>query len=184
MSQNLLIEAIPEKTAIGYQNKIYDDYNKIIYQIHNPSDPIKTIQQLQQEIKKFRTQINVVTSREIQRLKKEWLTKAKKHDRFMLISEKTNLEPTAMKTIALELRREHRELITVVGRSEKNNVLLCIAVSDDLVSHGVNACKILKKLYHYINGKGVGKKFFAMAKGNNSTGLNEAIKLVESLIFN
>ncbi|YBU88776.1 MAG: alanine--tRNA ligase [Candidatus Walczuchella monophlebidarum] len=176
------IEAITEKTAIVYLNKIYDDYNQIIYQIHNPYDPIKTIQQLQQEIKKLRTQINVVTSREIQRLKKEWLTKAKKHDRFMLISEKTNLEPTAMKTIALELRREHRELITVVGRSEKNNVLLCIAVSDDLVDHGVNACQILQKLSPDLNGGG--HKFFAMAKGNNSTGLNEAIKLVESLIFN
>lgn len=166
------IEAITSKFAIKYLNKIQEDYQKIL-----ESYPIK-IQLMQQDNKICLSKIEALRLKEIQRLKKDWLVKAKYHNHYIIICEKTYLDFRGLKTIALELRRQNTEIIIIIGSVLE--ALICVAISDKLIdTYGMNACKIIKKLATTIHCENddKGKKILAMAKVKNVT---DALKLVHS----
>lgn len=176
------IEALTSKAALTYLKEANENYQAILSEMHHPADPLKALHKLQQENKSLRAQIELFTAKEIQHLKKEWWTKAQKRPAFDLICEKTHLSVSSIKTISLELRREHKRLILLIAHAEKNEATLHVAVSDALVDEGVDASYIIQKLLPYIKGKGGGQKFFAMGKGSAPEGLAEAFKRVNDFI--
>lgn len=133
------IEAITSKFAIKYLNKY--------------SDSIKSIQLMQQDNKIYLSKIESLRLKEIQRLKKDWLFKAKYHNQYILICENTNLDFRGLKSIALELRKQNTEIIIIISSILES--LICVAISDNLIKiYGMNACKIIKRIattIHYEN---------------------------------
>jgi len=149
------IKAITSKFAIKYLNKIQEDYQIIIEEMNRYSYPIKYIQLMQQENKIYQSKIEALKLKEIQRLKTDWLAKAKNYNHYILIFEKTNLDIRGLKTIVLELRRQNIPIIIIIGSVLES--LICVAISDKLIDiYGMNASKILKKIamtYHCENDK-------------------------------
>lgn len=176
------IEAISSKKALTYLSNNNNNYQKILAQMHHPSDPLGAFKQLQKENKKLQLQIDSLMAKEIRYLKKQWWDRAQKHNLFTLICEKTDLPPSSMKSISMELRRESKELISLIARAEKNEVILCVAVSDDLIDKGVDAGFIIQNLIPYIQGKGGGQKFFAMGKGVGSEGIGKVFEILPNFI--
>jgi len=173
------IEAITSKFAIKLLNKIQEDYQIIIEEMTRPSYPIKYFQIMRQENKTYLSKIEVLRLKEIQRIKTDWLFKAKYQNHYILICEKTTLDLSELKIIALELRLQKTEIIIII--CSVSDEFICVAISNKLIDlYGMNAFKILKKISPSIPCEN-DNKGLSMSKVKNIRGLTEALKLVQSL---
>lgn len=172
------IEAITSKLAIKYLNNIQEDYQIIIEEMNRCFFPIKYLQYMQQENKSYQYNIEALRLKEIQRVKTDCLLKAKYHNHYIIICEKTNLDLRGIKTIALELRRQKTEIIIII--ISVLEALICVAISDKLIDlYDMNAFKIIKKVAPTIYCEKA-KKIVAIAKVKNIRGLIEGLKFVSS----
>ncbi|WP_071147120.1 alanine--tRNA ligase [Bacteroides ihuae] len=88
----------------------------------------------------------------------------------------------AIKNIAFQLRGEITEnLFFVAGSIENQKPLLTVMLSDNLVTGGMNAGKLVKEAAKLIQGGGGGQAHFATAGGKNTDGLNAAVEKVIEL---
>ncbi len=172
------IEAITSKFAIKFFNKIKEDYQIIIEGNNRSSNPIKSIQNMKQETKLFLSKIEVLRLKELQRLKRDWLLKAKHHNNYILICENTSLDLRELKIIIKELRLQKRELLIIV--SSGFDEFICVAISDKLIDiYGISAFKILKKVSTTIHCEN-DNKGLSMAIVKNKRGFLEALKLLHN----
>ncbi|MDR0983370.1 MAG: alanine--tRNA ligase [Culturomica sp.] len=89
-----------------------------------------------------------------------------------------------VKDIAFQLRGEYEKLIFAVGGSANGKPHLTVMITNPLVQeYGLDAGKIVKTAATEIKGGGGGQAFFATAGGANSEGLNKAIEVIKTLIF-
>jgi alanyl-tRNA synthetase len=72
--------------------------------------------------------------------------------------------------------------IVVLGIIGANRPFITVTVTDDLVAKGYNAGDIIKQVSRIIGGGGGGKANFAQAGGKDKDKLDEALRLVKSLI--
>jgi len=72
--------------------------------------------------------------------------------------------------------------IVVLGMVGANRPFIAVTVTDDLVAKGYNAGEIIKQVSRIIGGGGGGKANFAQAGGKDKDKLDEALRLVKSLI--
>lgn len=165
------IEAITAKFAIKYLNKIQDEYQIIIKEMNSNSTTIKNMHLLQSKNKN----IEILRLKEIQRIKTNFLLKAFYNNYYILICEKTNLDLRGIKIIALELRRQKTEIIIII--SSILDSLICVSISNKLIdTYGMNASKILKKIFTIINSEKNNKEL-AIVKGINKP-LTDTLKKV------
>ncbi|XOD67826.1 MAG: alanine--tRNA ligase [Flavobacteriales bacterium Tduv] len=177
------IEAITSKEAIDYLNLIHYRYNAILNELNYPVIPIEAIQNMKEEIKDLKGRIKKITVQQAQVLKKSWHADAQRTPLASLIREKTDLDLNVIKTVAMELRKEIYDLFLLIGWSDGDQAALCVAISDNLISEqGMNASVVIQELAPYISGKGGGQKFFAMAKGSDPSGIDAALRQVESYV--
>jgi alanyl-tRNA synthetase len=167
------IEAITSKFTIKYLNKIQNDYQIIIKEMNSNSNPIKYMQLMQHKNKISLYKIEVSRLKEIQRIKTDWLLKANYKNYYILIYERTNLDFKGLKTIALELRKQNTEIIIIIGNILTS--LICVAISNKLIDlYGMNACKILKKIFTTIHNENANKEL-AIAKVKNIRWFTETL---------
>ncbi|AGC67001.1 alanyl-tRNA synthetase [Candidatus Uzinura diaspidicola str. ASNER] len=172
------IEAITSKFAIKFLNKTQESYQIIIEEMNRSSNPIKSIQIMRQDNKIYLSKIEALILKEIQRLKTAWVLKAKYHNHYILICEKTSLDVRGLKTIALALRIQNTEIIIIIG--SVFDEFICVAISDKLIDiYGVSAFKILKKVSTMIHCEN-DNKGLSMTKVKTISKLTEALKLVHS----
>lgn len=172
------IEAITSKVAIKYLNNIQDYYQIIFEEMNRCCLPIKLLQTMQQNNKYYQSKIEAMRLKEIQRIKNNCLLKAKSHNHYILICEKTNLDIKELKTIALALRKQNTEIIIII--ISVLEALICVAISDKLIDiYDMNAFKILKKVANTIYCVNE-NKVVAIAKVKNILVLTEGLKLVYS----
>jgi alanyl-tRNA synthetase len=72
--------------------------------------------------------------------------------------------------------------VVVLGTVVDNRPLFLAAVTQDLVAKGYNAGDIVKQVARVAGGGGGGKPTLAQAGGKDKSKLDEALKLVKSLI--
>jgi alanyl-tRNA synthetase len=72
--------------------------------------------------------------------------------------------------------------IVVLGMVGANRPFITVTVTDDLVAKGYNAGDMIKQVSGTIGGGGGGKANFAQAGGKDKNKLDEALRLVKSLI--
>lgn len=170
------IEAITSKLAIKLLNKIQEDYQSIIEEMNKTYFSIKYIQIMLKENKTSLSNIEVLRLKEIQRLKKDWLLKAKYQKNYILVCENTSIDFKVLQILALALRLQNTEIIIIIG--SVFDEFICIAISDKLIDiYGMNAFKILNKLSTTIHCEN-GNKGLSMSKVKNIPLLTEALKLV------
>jgi alanyl-tRNA synthetase len=80
------------------------------------------------------------------------------------------------------LRDQLKSAIVVLGTVYEDRPLFLTAVTADLVARGYNAGEIVKKIAKVAGGGGGGKATLAQAGGQYKEKLDEALKLVKSLI--
>ncbi|WGH26239.1 MAG: alanine--tRNA ligase [Candidatus Bostrichicola ureolyticus] len=166
------IEAITSINAIKYLKDIYKKYNIIINNLKNPIDPIKAINNIKNNNKILKLKLKNIEKKQLNILKNEWISRAEKTTSHTIILEKTDLDFNLIKTITLELRKDIFNLCIIIFNIFKNEIILCTALSDNIIKNGIDARLIINLFDNYILGKCVGHNFFAMIKGKLLKSIN------------
>jgi alanyl-tRNA synthetase len=80
------------------------------------------------------------------------------------------------------LRERLKSAVVVLGTVYEDKPAFLAAVTPDLVAKGYNAGDIIKQVSKVAGGGGGGKANFAQAGGKDKNKLDEALRLVKSLI--
>ncbi|TET16479.1 MAG: hypothetical protein E3J75_05295, partial [Dehalococcoidia bacterium] len=88
----------------------------------------------------------------------------------------------ALREMSDLLREQLKSVVVVLGTIYDNKPVFLAAVTPDLVARGYNAGEIVKQVARVTGGSGGGKAQFAQAGGKYKGKLDEALRLVKSLI--
>jgi len=87
-----------------------------------------------------------------------------------------------LREISDQLREQLKSVVIVLGTIHNRKPLFLAAVTPDLVAKGYNAGEIVNKAAEVAGGRGGGKARFAQAGGRYQDKLDEALRLVKSLV--
>jgi alanyl-tRNA synthetase len=100
----------------------------------------------------------------------------------ILYSRVSSGKPQFMREMADYIRDKQKSVVVVLGAVDEERPVFVAAVTPDLVAKGYNAGDIIKQVSKVAGGGGGGKANFAQAGGKDKNKLDEALRLVRSLI--
>ncbi|MBT8319874.1 MAG: alanine--tRNA ligase, partial [Gramella sp.] len=177
------IEAITGEEAMKYFEKQTDILEEIKSGLKNANDPVKAINNLQEENNALKKQVESLLKDKAKNLKTELKQEVKNVDGVNFLSKKVDLDAAGIKDLAFQLGEEIDDLFLLFGTEQNGKALLSCYISKGLVKErDLNAGQIVRELGKYIQGGGGGQPFFATAGGKKPEGLNEALQKAESFI--
>jgi len=93
-----------------------------------------------------------------------------------------NTDAEALKVLADELLNRLHTGVVVLGSSYEGKASIAVKVSDDLLSRGLHAGKIVGQAAKEVGGGGGGRPNFAQAGGRNPEKLSDALAVANTLI--
>ena len=88
----------------------------------------------------------------------------------------------ALRETSDHLREQLKSVVIVLGTIYNHKPLFLAAVTPDLVAQGYHAGEIVNRVAEVAGGRGGGKARFAQAGGKYQDKLDEALRLVKSLV--
>ena len=177
------IEAITGEEAMKYFEKQTEILDKIKSGLKNANDPVKAINNLQEENIDLKKQVESLLKDKAKNLKTELKHEVKSVDGINFLSKKVDLDAAGIKDLAFQLGEEIDDLFLLFGTEQNGKALLSCYISKGLVGQrDLNAGQIVRELGKYIQGGGGGQPFFATAGGKKPEGLNEALQKAEGFI--
>ena len=177
------IEAITNNEVKEYFINKDKELNKIKKSLKNPSDTLKTIENIHNENIKLKKEIEHLLKEKAGSLKDELIKNAEDINGINFISTKVELDAATIKNLAFEIANKVDNLFFIAGSKLNNKAILTVYISKNLVSEKeLDAGKIVKELGKYIQGGGGGQPFFATAGGKNPDGIKEALNKAKELL--
>ena len=169
------VEAVTGTKAFNELNDAYVQLNELRSTLKT-KDPLKTVHQLQSQIKELQQKIEGFNAKAAVGLKDELLTKAVDKGDFKLITERISLEDaSAVKNLCFDLKKESG-LVALLAVQSDGKPGLHLVVSQDLVeSKGWKAGELIRPLAAKIKGGGGGQPTYASAGGSDASGLEGAL---------
>ncbi|WP_026933477.1 alanine--tRNA ligase [Christiangramia echinicola] len=177
------IEAISGEAAMEYFEEQTNILEEIKSGLKNANDPVKAINNLQDENIALKRQVESLLKDKAKNLKSELKQEVKNVSGINFLSKRVDLDAAGIKDLAFQLGEEIDDLFLLFGTEQNGKALLSCYISKDLVKEkDLNAGQIVRELGKYIQGGGGGQPFFATAGGKKPDGLNEALQKAESFI--
>ena len=173
-------EALKEKL-------LYEDdvLQQILAALKNPENPLKTIEQMQGEIKKLRKENEHLRREKAAMLFQNIGEKAKEINGVKFIAEKVELGPAEIKNLIFSNfgKADDYVILLATEDKEKQKAGLTLFISRNLIDkYGLDAGAIIREIAKKIHGGGGGQKFFASAGGKNPGGIPGALEKAEEII--
>jgi alanyl-tRNA synthetase len=177
------IEAITSDVAFDYYKSQETTLSSLKTLLKNANDPIKGVETLLVEKSNLEKKLAVLMTEKAKGLKTELLKSVIQINGVNFISAIVDLEPSAMKDLSLECKKELDNLMMVLGAENNGKANLSVALSDSLISSKeLNAGQIIRTISKEILGGGGGQASFATAGGKNPQGLQNALDQAKTLL--
>lgn len=171
------IEAITGEAAMQYFQEQASTLTEIKNGLKNSNDPVKAIQNLQEENNELKKQVESLLRDKAKALKTELRSKIENINGVNFLSKKVDLDANGIKDLAYQLGEEFDDLYILFGTEQNGKALLSCYISKGLVEKSdLNAGQIVRELGKYIQGGGGGQAFFATAGGKKPEGIDEALQ--------
>ncbi len=170
------IEAITSdavKTYYANNNQAYLDMKGLL---NNVKEPVKALQNLQDENTSLKKQIESLLKDKAKQIKGELKDALETINDIQFLAKKVDLDAAGIKDVAFDLGSQHDNLFLLFATEQNGKALLSCYISKNLVSsHNLNAGQVVKTLGKHIQGGGGGQPFFATAGGKNPAGIDKAL---------
>ncbi len=177
------IEAITGLTAFELFQNLYAERTFIRDLVKTPTpSAVPAIEQLIQDNKQLKKEIDQLKSLKAGLLKDELKEKVKRVNGMNLITAKLrDTDANTAKTMAFNLGQELDNAIILLGLDHAEKPMLMLFISKELTNQ-YHAAKIIKELAIHIQGGGGGQPFFATAGGSDPKGLDAALQELERIL--
>jgi alanyl-tRNA synthetase len=177
------IEAITNDAVKSY----FHDNNRAFFEmkdlLNNAKEPVKALQNLQEENTALKKQIEQLLKDKAQNIKGHLKSEIKEINGVNFLAKKLDLDASGIKDLCFELGSQFDNLFLLFGAENDGKAILSCYISKNLVeSKGLNAGTIVRELGKHIQGGGGGQPFFATAGGKNPDGINAALSAVEAYL--
>ncbi|MBO3117730.1 alanine--tRNA ligase [Winogradskyella sp. DF17] len=177
------IEAITNIAVGDYFETVEKQFEAVKAVLKNANEPVKAVQNLQEENVELKKQIEALLKDKAKNLKTELKSELREINGIQFLAKKIDLDPASIKDLCFDLGHQHDNLFLLFGAENNGKALLSCYISKELVaSKSLNAGVIVRELGKYIQGGGGGQPFFATAGGKNIEGIDSALKEVVNLI--
>ncbi len=171
------IEAITNDAVKDFyfeNNRAYFEMRDLL---NNAKEPVKALQNLQEENSNLKKQIETLLKDKAQSIKSELKNELTETNGIQFLAKKLDLDAAGLKDVAFELGNQFENLFLLFATEQNGKALLSCYISKELVaSKGLNAGQVVRELGKYIQGGGGGQPFFATAGGKHPQGIDEALE--------
>jgi len=177
------IEAITNDAVKGY----FEDSNKAFMSIkgmlNNTKEPVKVLQNLQDENTSLKKQIEALLKDKAKNLKGDLKNELTEVNGVQFLAKQIDLDASGVKDLCFELGSQFTNLFLLFAVENGGKAMLSCYVSKELVADkGLNAGQIVRELGKHIHGGGGGQPFFATAGGKNTDGINDALEAAKQYL--
>ncbi len=177
------IEAITNDAAKEYYFENSRAYSEMKELLHNAQEPVKALQNLQEENYNLKKQIEVLLKDKAKSIKDELKNDIQEINGVQFLAKKLDLDASGIKDVSFELGQQYTNVFLLFATENDGKALLSCYISKELVaSKGLHAGQVIKELGKYIDGGGGGQPFFATAGGKNPRGIHEALEKAKDYI--
>jgi alanyl-tRNA synthetase len=177
------IEAITSNAVEELTNTQWNLVNEL-KQLLSAKDLKKSVEQLVADKAELLKKLEVFENEKTTLIKQELKTKiVSNQSTNQLIQLITISSAEQLKNLSFQLKTEVENLFCVLGCELNGKPMLSVIISDNLVADKkLHAGNIIKDLAKEIEGGGGGQPFYATAGGNNSAGLEAALKKAKDIL--
>ena len=173
------VEALTAEAAEGFNDEQFDTISKLRQMLNNFPNVVQAIEKAVHENAELKKQVLETMKERAQVVKQQIIEGAVTRNGVLLMSFEGRMHPELMKDIAFQLRSQFQDhLFFVAGLLNEGKPSLMVAMSDDLVTLGMNASALVRLGAKHIDGGGGGQPHFATAGGKNMDGLRVAVDTV------
>ncbi|RYH75576.1 alanine--tRNA ligase [Flavobacteriaceae bacterium 144Ye] len=177
------IEAITNDAVKDFyfeNNRAYFEMKDLL---NNAKEPVKALQNLQEENTNLKKQIEQLLKDKAKNLKGELKNELTEVNGITFLAKQVDLDAAGIKDLCFELGSQYDNLFLLFGAENDGKALLSCYISKELVAEkSLNAGQIVRELGKHIQGGGGGQPFFATAGGKNPSGIKDALGAVKSYI--
>lgn len=174
------IEALTGEGAEQFVHEQIGLLRSIKELVKNSNDPLRIIQQMQEENARLAKEIEGLNREKAGSLKGSLQESAQTVSGVHWIKHSANLDAQVVKDLIFELKKSANTVVAIAA-VDGDKVTLSIGISDDLVKEkGLNAGAIIREAAQAIKGGGGGQPFYATAGGKDASGVERAFEIVAS----
>ncbi len=173
------IEAVTAEGAENYTFMLQDSLRELRAMFNNVPNLSQTIKKAIEENAELKKQVGDYLKEKVQQLKKDLIAKAVERNGVKVVVFRGEANVDAIKDLAFQIKGESNtdeKVFFVAGIKDGEKCALMVMLSEQLVSGGLNAGKLVKDAAKLIQGGGGGQPHFATAGGKNVAGLGEAVE--------
>lgn len=177
------IEAITGARVEEVLNVLEDSIIEIKNLFNNAPDAIGAIKRSLSENANLQKQVDDFIKERIKTLKQVVMSNAQVINGVQVAELAGPFLPDVVKGLAASISADKPEMTAFLAATEnEGKPMLTIALTPDLVQHGLNAGQLIREAAKLIQGGGGGQPHFAQAGGRNIDGLRAALDKMKSLV--
>ncbi|WP_406684627.1 alanine--tRNA ligase [Seonamhaeicola sp. MEBiC1930] len=177
------IEAITNDAVKDFYHENNRAYFEMKDLLNNAKEPVKALQNLQDENVNLKKQIEALLKDKAKNIKGDLKSQLTDVNGIQFLAKKVDLDAAGIKDVAFELGSQFDNLFLLLGAEQNGKALLSCYISKELVeSKELNAGQVVRELGKFIQGGGGGQPFFATAGGKNAGGIEEALVAAKEFV--
>ncbi len=176
------IEAVTAERAEDFVDDHLEVLKSIKEQFKNTRDVLVAVTNLAEHDRKLQKEVEALQKEKAMQASDDLFNKSVEINGVLYISSKVEMDVAQAKNLAHKLRSMAENVFVVLALVSGDKVNLVVALSDGLVTNGMDAGKIIREISVPIKGGGGGQPHLATAGGKDASGIEEAFEMARQLI--